>query len=534
MVNPYDVNAYNDALILTNYNYGVPMDSYTFSDCLYGAGAFAGISTVWNSGAWLLKNRHDYGTGWQNVKNQYASARSLMTKNPFYNAWNYNRVKTLLDFEKRCYPAISADTQGLNLTAKQRLRHMRQSRISRQYSDARALINTTKEEFRQGKLKGKRFKVRQRQINQALQEADSKAAVLKKSAKKGKIPATGSANAVTNSATNAAANSSANAVTNSATNAAANSSANAAANSATNAANSTVGTVTKGTTLGAVKNAVTKTTKKGITGKLLKMAGKAGKCIKGNIFAAGIGLALEAPAIINAYKTGSKDKNAKSLGHKQLAHSVGKTVVGLAGYVGGAAALGAAVGSVVPVAGTAIGTVVGIIGGCIGYFLADKAYSKLVPSPLEQYSKKQAEEAVKNPEKMKEVLKNTEEKAATETDETVLAELQQSYDNLSVQTDDTLPEQVEEENPTVKQELTDEEAVADTPVQTEKKTRNRSKLAETLDWFRQMLSSIYQPYQYYNINNNSNYYQYNNSPYNTFYPYKTPFYQMPPQYGYIA
>lgn len=499
MVNPYDVNAYNDALILTNYNYGVPMDSYTFSDCLYGAGAFAGISTVWNSGAWLLKNRHDYGTGWQNVKNQYASARSLMTKNPFYNAWNYNRVKTLLDFEKRCYPAISADTQGLNLTAKQRLRHMRQSRISRQYSDARALINTTKEEFRQGKLKGKRFKVRQRQINQALKEADSKAADLKKSAKKGKIPATGSANAVTNSSVNATANSSANTVANSSANTTrANSSSNAAA--------------------------------KGSKGKLLKMAGKAGKCIKGNIVAAAIGLALEAPTVIEAYKAASKDKNAKSLGHKQLAHSVGKTAVGLAGYVGGAAALGAAVGSVVPVAGTAIGTVVGIIGGCIGYFLADKAYNKLVPSPLEQYSKKQAEEAVKNPEKMKEVLKNTEEKAETETDETVLAELRQSYDNLSVQTDDTLPEQVEEENPTVKQELTDEEAVADTPVQTEKKTRNRSKLAETLDWFRQMMSSIYQPYQYYNINNNSNYYQYNKY----IYPYQIPFYQMPSQYGYLA
>ena len=509
MVNPYDVNAYNDALILTNYNYGVPMDSYTFSDCLYGAGAFAGISTVWNSGAWLLKNRHDYGTGWQNVKNQYASARSLMTKNPFYNAWNYNRVKTLLDFEKRCYPAISADTRGLNLTAKQRLRHMRQSRISRQYSDARALINTTKEEFRQGKLKGKRFKVRQRQINQALQEADSKAADFKIKQRRIKISANSSANAVTNSATNAAANSSAN------------------------AANSTAGTVTKGATLGAARNAVTKTTKKGITDNLLKMAGKAGKCIKGNIIGAAIGLALEAPAIINAYKIGSKDKNAKSLGHKQLAHSAGKVAVGLAGYAAGSAALGAAVGSVVPVAGTAIGAVVGLVGGCIGYFLADKAYSKLVQSPLEQYSKKQAKEAVKNPEKMKEVLKNTEEKAKTETDETVLAELQQSYDNLSVQTDDTQQKQADEQYTTVKQELTDEETV-DTPAQTQKKTRNRSKLAETLDWFRQMLSSIYQPYRYYNINNNSNYYQYNNSPYNTFYPYQTPFYQMPSQYGYIA
>ena len=512
-INPYDVNAYNDALTLTNYNYGVPMDSYTFNDCLYGAGTFAGLSTVWKSGNWLLKNRHDYRTGWQNVKNQYASASSLMTKNPLKNAWNYNKANTLLNLERSCYPEISANTQGLNLTAKQRLRHMKQSRISRQYNDARALINDTKEEFRQGKLKGKRFKVRQRQINQALQEAESKVSEIKSVKGRGKTATNSATNAATNSAKTAAA---------------------------------------KGGTIGA---GTVKTAAKGSNGKLLKIAGKAGKCVKGNLFAAAIGLVLEAPTIINAYNVASKDKKCKSLGHKQLAHSVGKVAVGLLGYAAGSAALGAAVGSVVPVAGTAVGAVVGLVGGCIGYFLADKAYNKLVPSPLEQYSKKQAKEALKNPEKMKEVLQNTEQKAENETDETVLAELQQSYDNLAEQTqDDTIEnEEVQSVKKTDKQYPQQQLRQTSLPSTSsdfvdETEIRNKSKLQEIINWYINKFEMLYEQYnnsnQLFNSCNSyyptmTNYPQINNqyhgySSYNSFAPYETTFLQRNLPYGYIG
>ena len=152
------------------------------------------------------------------------------------------------------------------------------------------------------------------------------------------------------------------------------------------------------------------------------------KAPKGTPATAIIGMALESGTIIDTYK-----KLGSGKGTKQLFKSVATVGAGVLGYAAGSAALGAAVGSVVPIAGTAVGAVVGLIGGVIGAWAADTLTRKVLPSELELDAEKKAEEAAANPEKMKELLKETEVKAQDETDENTLASLQKSYDNLSAQ-----------------------------------------------------------------------------------------------------
>lgn len=466
MVNPISTDVYNDAYVLTRYNYNVPEDSYSFSDAATSAGVMAGGYSLCKGVYWLGKNRKDYKTGWQNVKNQYAYAKAGLK-----NAANLKdkllfskRTQELLDLEKR-YP-YTDPAAGKTLTAKQRLKHMKQYMKNKNNKAVQDIIQQTKKELQDGNLTGKRFAVRKRQINKAIEETAQKKKMSKIAGNSG----------------------------------------NAARTAANTSAKSTAKAVTKG-------------------GKIIKTLGKS---LKGNIVMTGIALALEAPTIIKTYKTLGKKK-----GNKQLLKSTAIAGAGVAGYIAGSAALGAAVGSVVPIAGTAVGAVVGLVGGLLGAWGADTLARKVLPSELEIAAKEEAEEAVKNPEKMKEVLKNTDEKAETETDETVLSELRQSYNNLSVLTDDTQYEQIDDENSTVKQEITSDsskeeeenEVLSDNP-QTQKKTRNKSKLLETLNWFKQMLAKIKDT----DLNYNSYYNQYNNQ-YNS---YETPFYQMRSQYGYIV
>lgn len=63
---------------------------------------------------------------------------------------------------------------------------------------------------------------------------------------------------------------------------------------------------------------------------------------------------------------------------KELAYDLGESGAGVAGSMLGAAAAGAAVGSIVPGAGTVIGAGAGLIGGMVGYAVTTGAYASAV------------------------------------------------------------------------------------------------------------------------------------------------------------
>lgn len=371
MTNPMDTT-YNDALTLLRYNNGVKDNGYSLKDAALGAGVVVGGYSVWNGGKWAWKNRHDYKTGWQNLKDGYNKAKTLKGANLKDSYLNNYRTNYISDLEKQ-YPAqktLSAAEQA-KLKPSQLAKYNRQQAISAEYNRVRQLIQDSKS------LRGQDLLNKKHEINQAISEA--KLAVARGKATPG----------------------------------------------------SAMAPTTKIGKAGQWLKAKTGITKADLA---IKSAAANGnkfvrvltKAPKGTPLTMIAGMALESGTVIDTYK-----KLGAGKGTKQLGKSAAIVGAGVLGYAAGSAALGAAVGSVVPIAGTAVGAVVGLIGGLLGAWGADTLARKAMPSELELDAQKKAQEVTKSPEKMQELLKETETKAANETDKATLAVLQKSYDNLT-------------------------------------------------------------------------------------------------------
>ena len=124
-----------------------------------------------------------------------------------------------------------------------------------------------------------------------------------------------------------------------------------------------------------------------VNGALLKTAKGASilkgasKCVKGAGWMAIIQGVCEIPDIISAYQIDKAEKAAgreSNRGNKQLMKSGVKVGSSILGYAAGAAAAGAIAGTVVPGLGNVAGAVVGFIGGLIGGFVASWAAGKAV------------------------------------------------------------------------------------------------------------------------------------------------------------
>ncbi len=152
-----------------------------------------------------------------------------------------------------------------------------------------------------------------------------------------------------------------------------------------------------------------------VNGALLKTARGASalkcasKCVKGAGWMAAIEGVIEIPDIIAAYQIDKEEKakgKASNRGNKQLAKSAVKVGSSVLGYAAGAAATGAIVGSVFPGIGNVAGAVIGFVGGLIGGFIASKVAGKamdaatgekdsLDKSEAELYAEEQNKEAAK-------------------------------------------------------------------------------------------------------------------------------------------
>lgn len=122
-----------------------------------------------------------------------------------------------------------------------------------------------------------------------------------------------------------------------------------------------------------INNALLKTTR---GASALKCASK---CVKGAGWMAVIQGLCEIPDIISAYQIDKAEKAAgreSNRGNKQLLKSGVKVGTSILGYAAGAAAAGAIAGTVVPGIGNVAGAVVGFVGGLIGGFVASWAAGK--------------------------------------------------------------------------------------------------------------------------------------------------------------
>lgn len=361
----------DDVYTLIQYNKGITPGGYSFNDAMIGAGIMGGGYSLFKGGQWLINNRKDYKAGWQNVQNGFTEAKKLKGANLKESYLNNYRNLYISDLEARYKaPKTLSAAEQAKLSPAKLAKYNRQQAISAEYDKMRQLIKDSKG------LKGQDLLNKQKEINQAL--ADAKLAVAK-----GKATA-GSAMAPTTKVGKA-------------------------------------GQWLKGKTgITKAEIAVKTSAAKGGYAKFLP------KALKGTPATTVVALALEAPTVYKTYKQLGAAK-----GTKQLAKSAAIAGAGVAGYALGSMALGAAVGSVVPIAGTAVGAVVGLVGGLIGAWGADTLARKLLPSELELAAQKEAEEAMQDPEKMQQILKETEEAAANETDAQTLEKLQSAYDNIS-------------------------------------------------------------------------------------------------------
>ena len=372
MTNPISYNK-NDVYTLAYYNNGVTPGGYSGKDALLTAGIAGGGYGLFQAGKWAVQNRKDYKGGWQNVQQKMNDAKQLKganLKETYLN--NYRRIY-IDDLEKQYKAAktLSAAEQA-KLSPSKLAAYNRQQAISAEYDKVRQLIQDSKG------LKGQDLLNKQKEINQAL--ADAKLTVAQ-----GKATA-GSAMAPTSKVGKA------------------------------------VQWVKDKTGITKANLAIKTSAANG--GKAAKLLTKAPKGTPATTL---IALALEAPTVVKTYKQLGAGK-----GTKQLLKSTAIAGAGVAGYALGSMALGAAVGSVVPIAGTAVGAVVGLVGGLLGAWGADTLARKLLPSELELAAQKEADEAMQDPEKMQELLRETEEAAADETNPEVLEKLQSAYDNTTV------------------------------------------------------------------------------------------------------
>lgn len=136
---------------------------------------------------------------------------------------------------------------------------------------------------------------------------------------------------------------------------------------------------------------------------------------KGSGIFAAIGLAMEAPDIISAFKIGKKE------GWKQVGKSTAKTAAGIGGW-----AAGAAIGqALIPVPGLGA-----LVGGLVGSWLAGKAADKIVgeKSVAEEHAEKQsslmAQNANESAEYHNELVQGAAQKAQELGDEEMLAMIQ--------------------------------------------------------------------------------------------------------------
>lgn len=398
MTNPVNYNK-EDVYALANYNYGVSVPAgYSASDALIGTGIAAGGYSLWKGGKWAWNNRHDYKGGWQNVKNGFNNAKQLKGANLKETYLNNYRSLYIEELEKRYKaPKVLSNAEKAKLSPSKLASYNRKQAISAEYDKVRQLIKESKT------LKGDELLKKQTEIKQAL--ADAKLSVAKGKA------AQGSTMAPTTKAGKA-------------------------------------GQWIKGKT-GITKAEVALKTSAANGSKAARFLTKAPK---GTPATTVIALALEAPEVYKTYKELGAVKGTKQLGKSAVIAGAG-----VAGYALGSMALGAAVGSVVPIAGTAVGAVVGLIGGLLGAWGADTLARKLLPSERELAAKQKADEAMQDPEKMKQLLADTEEAAANETDQEQLSKLQKAYDNTSAALTPTIAPTEEEEKET-KSEQTENKA----------------------------------------------------------------------------
>ncbi len=138
--------------------------------------------------------------------------------------------------------------------------------------------------------------------------------------------------------------------------------------------------------------------KPGMTG-LLKQGLKEGKTF------ALLGMLIDLPKIISAYKNGGADSaltQTVQSGLKSVADGIGWTIGRAAGGAIGTK-VGAAIGTAVcPGLGTAVGAVLGFLGGAAGSILASKAMKLVIPT--DEATKLEAEAQKKTPEGQAQLL----------------------------------------------------------------------------------------------------------------------------------
>ena len=240
---------------------------------------------------------------------------------------------------------------GKDATTKQKIKFKNQTRQFNCYKEAKDLIAKTKDQIKNGQLKGDQLKQRLKDIRALLQKGDVQLNNLKA---QGAIKSTSKLG------------------------------------KATHWLKSKTGYYkAKGAVLKSARGA-----------SALKMAGK---CVKGAGVMAVIGAVMEAPDVIGAFGLGA------GKGFKQLGKSAVKVGASVGGYIAGAAAAGAIAGSVFPDIGNVVGGIIGFVGGCIGAaitsFAADKIVGKSeVELAKEEEAKKLAAQAENSQEARKEFV----------------------------------------------------------------------------------------------------------------------------------
>ena len=153
------------------------------------------------------------------------------------------------------------------------------------------------------------------------------------------------------------------------------------------------------------------------------------KFAKGSGIMAIISGVIEIPAIIDAFKADSEEKEktgqSHSRGTKQIVKSATKVGASVLGYAAGSAATGALLGSVCPGLGNVVGGFLGFAGGLIGGAIAHFAAGKVMDSAMGEkdsldrneaelakanIAKHQAEQAAKSPEEQEKLLAEIEKR----------------------------------------------------------------------------------------------------------------------------
>ena len=316
----------NDLLNLAKYATGAGVNHYDLN-LGTGVAGYVIFDGAVKGSKWLMDNKTNFKEqGFlKTLKNSVKAAddlqQSLKGGNLLQTAKNFSKNNTLRELAQK-YQAFKKlpASEAAKLTGTARLKYLQNIAKSDFYKDVRKLIREA------GKLSGDAYKVKLKEIYEAIAKADLNIHAAKVS---GELAPLGKTSKLWNSVKKATG----------------------------------LTKLSKGAKELAVKSSTFRTVS---------------KAVKGNALFAGISLLAEAPEICTTYsQLGSK------AGTKQLARSVVNVAAETAGFAIGmkaGAAAGAAIGTCIPIpgVGTAVGAVVGAAVGLLGSWLAGKASRAVV------------------------------------------------------------------------------------------------------------------------------------------------------------